>query len=152
MGRRTYEEKMHVKATIVMPRTTPGVKVNAVRRLGGKAVLHGEDVDHELIRANDQMREITDAVNGVYKATLNRTAKSFAFAIVGAEYLLRWLPRGTHDWRKFVTPTELSEWVGDKFDLQHQVGMKLNPFTSTWHTTSSLDVNYIQAFAHRNKG
>lgn len=117
-------------------------------------VINAEVVEH----VPDQKQLIEECASMVKPggllilATLNRTIKSFVIAIVGAEYVMRYLPIGTHDWRKFVTPAELSEWVGDKFELQYQVGMKLNPFTSTWHTTSSLDVNYVQAYAHRNKG
>lgn len=82
-------------------------------------------------------------------ATLNRTVKSYIIAIVGAEYVMRYLPIGTHAWRKFVKPAELYSWVGDAFELHHQIGMKLNPFKGEWATTSSLAVNYIQTYRHR---
>ncbi len=79
-------------------------------------------------------------------ATLNRTLKSFVVAIVGAEYIMRYLPVGTHHWRKFVKPTELAQWLGNDFQLRHQVGMRLNPLSGKWQTTPSLAVNYMQAY------
>ncbi len=77
-------------------------------------------------------------------ATLNRTAKSFAMAIVGAEYVLRWLPRGTHDWRKFPRPSELAASLrrggGRVIEL---AGMSYNPIAGTWRVTRDLAVNYV---------
>lgn len=116
-------------------------------------VINAEVVEH----VPDQKQLINECASMVKPggllilATLNRTVKSFVIAIVGAEYVMRYLPIGTHDWRKFVTPKELISWVGEDFKVQHQVGMKLNPFTSTWHTKSSLAVNYIQAYANQQQ-
>ena len=77
-------------------------------------------------------------------ATLNRTLKSFALAIVGAEYVLRWLPRGTHQWDKFVTPTEL-ETAFERAGLQviGERGVIYNPFADRWQLSSDMDVNYM---------
>jgi 2-polyprenyl-6-hydroxyphenyl methylase/3-demethylubiquinone-9 3-methyltransferase len=83
-------------------------------------------------------------------ATLNRTAKSFAMAIVGAEYVLRWLPRGTHDWRKFVKPSELAASLrkaGGR--VEELAGMTYNPFSARWSVTRDLAVNYM-AVARKN--
>ena len=79
-------------------------------------------------------------------ATLNRTLKSFALAIVGAEYVLRWLPRGTHQWDKFVTPTEL-ESAFERAGLQviGERGVIYNPFADRWQLSSDMDVNYMLA-------
>jgi 2-polyprenyl-6-hydroxyphenyl methylase / 3-demethylubiquinone-9 3-methyltransferase len=77
-------------------------------------------------------------------ATLNRTLKSFALAIVGAEYVLRWLPRGTHRWDKFVTPDELEaalEKAG--LDVIGERGVIYNPFADRWQLSSDMDVNYM---------
>jgi 2-polyprenyl-6-hydroxyphenyl methylase/3-demethylubiquinone-9 3-methyltransferase len=77
-------------------------------------------------------------------ATLNRTLKSFALAIVGAEYVLRWLPRGTHQWDKFVTPNELEialERAGLR--LIGETGVAYNPLADRWHLSSDTDVNYM---------
>lgn len=82
-------------------------------------------------------------------ATLNRTAKSFLFGIVGAEYVLRLLPRGTHDWRKFITPEELRSGLAPHGLEQIEVaGMALNPFTGAFRMTTDLGVNFVQTF-HR---
>jgi 2-polyprenyl-6-hydroxyphenyl methylase / 3-demethylubiquinone-9 3-methyltransferase len=77
-------------------------------------------------------------------ATLNRTLKSFALAIVGAEYVLRWLPRGTHQWEKFVTPNEL-ELAFERGGLQMtgERGVIYNPFSDRWQLSSDMDVNYM---------
>ena len=81
-------------------------------------------------------------------ATLNRTAKSFAFAIVGAEYVLRWLPRGTHDWRRFLRPSELAAMVrGQGLTLNNATGIVYSPLGDSWRlSTSDLDVNYMLRF------
>ena len=78
-------------------------------------------------------------------ATLNRTPKSFAFAIVGAEYLLRWLPRGTHDWRKFLRPSELvTQLHAAGLETKELTGVAYNPLTGAWHLAArDLDVNYM---------
>jgi 2-polyprenyl-6-hydroxyphenyl methylase / 3-demethylubiquinone-9 3-methyltransferase len=77
-------------------------------------------------------------------ATLNRTLKSFALAIVGAEYLLRWLPRGTHQWDKFVTPRELEGAVENTgLNVTGERGVIYNPFADRWQLSSDMDVNYM---------
>ena len=77
-------------------------------------------------------------------ATLNRTAKSFALAIVGAEYVLRWLPRGTHVWRKFVRPSELAAGLRQGgAQVSQFAGVSYNPLTDGWRVTRDLDVNYM---------
>ncbi|HZL62034.1 MAG TPA: bifunctional 2-polyprenyl-6-hydroxyphenol methylase/3-demethylubiquinol 3-O-methyltransferase UbiG [Pseudolabrys sp.] len=84
-------------------------------------------------------------------ATLNRTLKSFALAIVGAEYVLRWLPRGTHQWDKFVTPNEL-ELAFERGGLRviGERGVIYNPFADRWQLSSDMDVNYMLV-AERSK-
>lgn len=80
-------------------------------------------------------------------ATLNRTPKAFLLAIVGAEYVLRWLPRGTHDWRKFVRPSELATMLRRRgLDIDDLSGVEYNPLTGSWRLGHDLDVNYM-AFA-----
>jgi 2-polyprenyl-6-hydroxyphenyl methylase / 3-demethylubiquinone-9 3-methyltransferase len=77
-------------------------------------------------------------------ATLNRTLKSFALAIIGAEYVLRWLPRGTHQWDRFVTPNELEralEHAGLR--VSHETGVVYHPLADRWQLSSDLDVNYM---------
>src|SRR5580692_11535698 len=77
-------------------------------------------------------------------ATLNRTLKSFALAIVGAEYVLRWLPRGTHQWDKFVTPNELEiALVQAGLRVGGETGVVYNPLADQWRLSSDMDVNYM---------
>ena len=81
-------------------------------------------------------------------ATLNRTAKSFAFAIVGAEYLLRWLPRGTHDWRRFLRPSEMAAMIRPQgLTLSEAMGVVYSPVADSWRLSAGdLDVNYMLRF------
>jgi len=77
-------------------------------------------------------------------ATLNRTLKSFALAIVGAEYVLRWVPRGTHQWDKFVKPEELEAAIeGSGLRVIGERGVIYNPFADRWQLSSDMDVNYM---------
>jgi len=80
----------------------------------------------------------------LFVATLNRTAKSFALAIVGAEYILRWLPRGTHQWDKFVTPNEL-ELAIERSGLRvnGETGVIYNLLADRWQLSPDMDVNYM---------
>lgn len=77
-------------------------------------------------------------------ATLNRTTKSYALAVMGAEYILRWLPAGTHDWRKFVKPSEFAGFLRNAdVELREVKGMAYVPFKDEWHETPDIDVNYM---------
>ena len=80
-------------------------------------------------------------------STLNRTPKSFGLAILGAEYVLRWVPRGTHDWRKFVRPSELAAGLRRHgIATEALSGMVFNPLANTWRLAETdLDVNYLLA-------
>ena len=83
--------------------------------------------------------------NGLmFTATLNRSFISYIKAIIGAEYILRWLPIGTHDWNKFIKPEELEKYLSDeKFSTLDIKGLKFNPFLKKWKKTNDLSVNYI---------
>lgn len=77
-------------------------------------------------------------------ATLNRTAKAFALAIVGAEYLLGWLPRGTHDWQRFLRPSEIAAMLRRRgAGFEDLVGVSYNPMADAWRLSRDLDVNYM---------
>jgi 2-polyprenyl-6-hydroxyphenyl methylase/3-demethylubiquinone-9 3-methyltransferase len=77
-------------------------------------------------------------------STLNRNWKSFALGIVAAEYVLRWLPRGTHQWDKFVTPDELAHHLSrNKLEITEQSGVVYNPLGDRWTLSSDMDVNYM---------
>jgi 2-polyprenyl-6-hydroxyphenyl methylase/3-demethylubiquinone-9 3-methyltransferase len=80
----------------------------------------------------------------LFVATLNRTMKSFALAIVGAEYVLRWLPRGTHQWDKFVTPNELEIAIEKAdFRISDETGVIYNLLADRWQLSTDMDVNYM---------
>lgn len=77
-------------------------------------------------------------------ATLNRTLKALALAKFGAEYVLRWLPAGTHDWKKFLKPEELRSFVdGEPLEMAGPYGVAYDPFTGRWSRSSDVDVNYM---------
>lgn len=87
-------------------------------------------------------------VNGcVIMATLNRTLISYLVGIVGAEYIMRYLPIGTHRWNAFVTPFEMNRMASAAgMNFVTEIGMSYNLFTGTWHTTANLRVNYVQVY------
>ena len=83
--------------------------------------------------------------NGLmFTATINRTLTSYIKAILGAEYILRWLPVGTHDWNKFVKPEELQNKLNDKKFITNDIkGLEFNPFSNKWKKSDNLAVNFI---------
>ena len=111
--------------------------------LNMEIVEHVEDISFFLKSCSKLLKK-----NGLmFVATINKTLKSYVFAIVGAEYVLRWLPIGTHEWEKFVKPEELREILSKnnlfikKFD-----GMHFNIIKDEWSITKDLSVNYIGKF------
>jgi len=83
----------------------------------------------------------------VFFSTINRNLKSFAFAIVGAEYVLKLLPAGTHEYQKFIRPSELEAWARHAgLSLQDSIGMQYNPLTREYALGEKLDVNYLMYF------
>jgi len=108
--------------------------------LAMEVVEHVADIHLFLARA----AEMVKPGGLLVAATLNRTKRSFALAIVGAEYVLGWLPRGTHDWNRFVTPDELQlalEAGGLK--VTDREGVVFNPLADEWRRSSDLSVNYM---------
>ena len=83
--------------------------------------------------------------NGLmFTATINRTFASYIKAIIGAEYILRWLPIGTHDWNKFIKPEEMQKKLNDKKFLTNNIkGLEFNPIFNKWKQSENLSVNYI---------
>ena len=80
----------------------------------------------------------------MFTATLNRSFTSYIKAIIGAEYILRWLPIGTHDWNKFIRPEELQKILFEKnFTTINVKGLEFNPIFRKWRKTDNLSVNYI---------
>ena len=83
----------------------------------------------------------------VFFSTINRNPKSFLFAIVGAEFLLRLLPAGTHEYQKFIRPSELEEWARHAgLELHDSIGLHYNPLTRDYTLDNNLDVNYLMYF------
>ena len=105
-----------------------------------EVIEHVENVDLFMKSATELLKK-----NGImFIATINRTFESYLKAIVGAEYILRWLPIGTHDWQKFLTPGEIEQKFSklnlDKLDL---TGFKYNMFSNNWTKSKDCSVNYI---------
>jgi 2-polyprenyl-6-hydroxyphenyl methylase/3-demethylubiquinone-9 3-methyltransferase len=87
----------------------------------------------------------------VFFSTINRNPKAFLFAIVGAEYLLRLLPAGTHEYEKFIKPSELEAWAREAgLELRASIGLHYNPVTREYSLGPNLDVNYLMHFQRRN--
>ena len=80
----------------------------------------------------------------MFTATLNKTFTSYIKAIIGAEYILRWLPIGTHDWNKFIKPEELEKKLSnEQLETIDVKGLEFNPITQKWKKSNNLSVNYI---------
>ena len=111
--------------------------------LNMEIIEHVEDVDFFLKSCAKLLRK-----NGImFVATLNKTLKSYLFAIIGAEYILRWLPIGTHEWEKFVKPNDLIDILKKyNFELSSLDGMKFNPIKDEWSLSSDKSINYIGKF------
>ena len=111
--------------------------------LNMEIVEHVEDVDFFLKSCANLLKK-----NGLmFVATINKTLKSYIFAIVGAEYVLRWLPIGTHEWEKFVKPEELKNiLVKNNLNLKKIDGMNFNILKDEWNVSKDLSVNYIAEF------
>ena len=111
--------------------------------LNMEIIEHVEDVDFFLKSCSKLLKK-----NGLmFVATINKTLKSYVFAIVGAEYILRWLPIGTHEWEKFVNPEDLKK-ILIKYNLYLDKidGMNFNLLKDEWNISRDLSVNYIGKF------
>ena len=105
-----------------------------------EVVEHVEDVSLYIRSCNKLLKK-----NGLmFTATLNRSFTSYVKAIIGAEYILRWLPIGTHDWNKFIKPEELERLLfKEKFQTLNITGLKFTPLLNKWKKSKDLSVNYI---------
>jgi len=108
--------------------------------LNMEIVEHVEDINFFINSCSKLLKK-----NGLmFVATLNKTLKSYMFAIIGAEYLLRWLPIGTHDWEKFVRPEDLKKILSkNNLKLEKLDGMNFNIIKDEWSVSSDTSVNYI---------
>jgi 2-polyprenyl-6-hydroxyphenyl methylase / 3-demethylubiquinone-9 3-methyltransferase len=130
--------------TIDYRATTVGALADDGERF--ELVLAMEVVEHvaDLSLFIKQCAEVVKPCGIIIVATINRTLKSFALAIVGAEYVLRWLPRGTHQWEKFVTPNELAAALElHGLTVIDESGVIYNLLTDRWQIASDMDVNYM---------
>ena len=111
--------------------------------LGMEIVEHVEDINFFIKKSSELLKK-----NGLmFIATLNKTLKSYMFAIVGAEYILRWLPIGTHDWNKFIKPDELIKITKiNNLKLEKLDGINFDLLTNEWNLSSNNSVNYIAKF------
>ena len=108
--------------------------------LNMEIVEHVEDINFFINSCSKLLKK-----NGLmFVATLNKTLKSYMFAIIGAEYVLRWLPIGTHDWEKFVKPEELKKiLIKNNLKLEKLDGMNFNIIKNEWSVSSDTSINYI---------
>jgi len=108
--------------------------------LNMEIVEHVEDINFFIKESSKLLKK-----NGLmFVATLNKTLKSYAFAIIGAEYILKWLPIGTHDWEKFIKPADLINISkNNNLTLKKLDGMKFNILDNSWKVSSDTSVNYI---------
>jgi 2-polyprenyl-6-hydroxyphenyl methylase/3-demethylubiquinone-9 3-methyltransferase len=118
-------------------------------------ILNMEVIEH-VNNPNDYLKTCQKLLkpNGLMVcSTINRTSKSFLFAILGAEYILRWLPKGTHNWAKFIKPEELSNLISEAgLELVDKKGFILNPIAWEWQTSDrDLAVNYVTTSIKNNK-
>ena len=111
--------------------------------LNMEIVEHVDDVNFFIKKSSELLKK-----NGLmFIATLNKTLKSYMFAIVGAEYILKWLPIGTHDWNKFIKPVDLIKITKiNNLILEKLDGMNFNLLTNEWNLSSNNSVNYIAKF------
>jgi len=111
--------------------------------LNMEIIEHVEDINFFINSCSKLLKK-----NGLmFVATLNKTLKSYVFAIIGAEYVLRWLPIGTHDWEKFVRPEDLKKILGkNNLKLEKLDGMNFNIIKDEWSVSSDTSINYIAKF------
>ena len=112
--------------------------------LNMEIVEHVDNVDFFLLKSSELLKK-----NGLmFIATLNKTLKSYIFAIVGAEYILKWLPIGTHDWNKFLKPDDLINICkNNSLNLNNLIGVKFDILKNEWIVSEDSSVNYLAQFS-----
>ena len=112
--------------------------------LNMEIVEHVENVDFFLFKSSELLKK-----NGLmFIATLNKTLKSYVFAIIGAEYILKWLPIGTHDWNKFLKPDDLINICkNNSLNLNNLIGVKFDILQNEWIVSEDSSVNYLAEFS-----
>ena len=112
--------------------------------LNMEIVEHVDNVDYFLLKSSELLKK-----NGLmFIATLNKTLKSYVFAIIGAEYILKWLPIGTHDWNKFLKPDDLINICKkNSLNLNNLIGVKFDILKNEWIVSEDSSVNYLAQFS-----
>jgi 2-polyprenyl-6-hydroxyphenyl methylase / 3-demethylubiquinone-9 3-methyltransferase len=149
---RQHAESVGVRVTY-LPCTAEDLAANLGQNGDAKfdAVLAMEIVEHvaDLDAFFNAAAGMLKPQGTMFVATLNRTVKSFAFAIVGAEYVLRWLPRGTHDWRRFMRPSELARHLrGHGLEMKELAGVSYDPIGDSFSISRDCGVNYMSVARH----
>ena len=130
------------------------------RNISAESLAIQEPQQYDVITCLEMLEHVPDPssiVNACFKlakpggqvffSTINRNPKSYLFAIIGAEYLLNLLPRGTHDYAKFIRPSELAAWCREsQLNLKDQIGMSYNPIIKKYSLGKNIDVNYIASY------
>ena len=127
------------------------------RRITAEALAESEPASFDIVTCMEMLEHVPDPALTIdacarllkpgghaFFSTINRNPKSYLFAVIGAEYLLRLLPKGTHDYRKFVRPSELDAWArAAGLELQHLTGMHYNPLLRSYWLGAGVSVNYL---------
>ena len=128
------------------------------RRMTAEALAEEQPANYDIVTCLEMLEHVPDPSaiiqacaklvkpgGDLYFSTINRNPKSYLFAIIGAEYVLRLLPKGTHDYEKFIRPSELSQWLRHaQLELQEMTGMTYNPFTKKYRLNSKdVSVNFL---------
>ena len=112
--------------------------------LNMEIVEHVDNVDFFLLKSSELLKK--DGL--MFIATLNKTLKSYVFAIIGAEYILKWLPIGTHDWNKFLKPDDLIDICkNNSLDLNNLIGVKFDILKNEWIISNDKSINYLAQFS-----
>jgi len=133
------KNKLKINYKVTSPeKLKTNVKFDVI--LNMEIVEHVENIDFFIKESSKLLKK--DGI--MFVATLNKTLKSYAFAIIGAEYILKWLPIGTHDWEKFIKPNNLIK-ISEKngLSLKKLDGMKFNILADSWKVSNDTSVNYI---------
>ena len=137
------KSKLKINYVCASPESLKTTKEQFDVILNMEIVEHVEDVELFIKKSSELLKR----KGLMFVATLNKTLKSYIFAIVGAEYIMRWLPIGTHEWEKFVEPSKLIEYgKRNSLKLEKINGMKFNPLNNKWNISEDKSVNYIAEF------